>query len=139
MHDNPLILEIVINTASVCGIEPNVLMSKSRKRTIVTARQMAIHRIHALSRCMPNATRFSLCEIGRYFGKDHTTVLHSIDTVNGLLRYENLKKLYDDVCTATQHIKFATPTDEMSFIERVNILPPEIKAQIENYLTKIGH
>ena len=139
MHDNPLFLEIVINTASVCGIEPNELMSKSRKRSIVTARQMAIHRIHALSRCMPYVTRFTLYQIGQYFGKDHSTVLHSIDTVNGLLRYENIKKLYDDVCTATQHIKFATPTAEMSFLERVNILPPEIKAQIENYLTKIGH
>ena len=137
MHE--LFLEIVINTASVCGIEPNELMSKSRKRTIVTARQMAIHRIHFLSRPMPNATRPSSGEIGRYFGKDHTTVLHSIDTVNGLLRYDNLKRLYDDICLATQHIKFATPNDEMTFIERVNILPPEIKAEIENYLTKIGH
>jgi hypothetical protein len=139
MHENPIFLEIVINTASVCNIEPNELMSKSRKRQIVTARQMAIHRIHGLTRCMPYATRPSLFEIGRYFGKDHTTVLHSIDTVNGLLRYENLKKLYDDVCLSTQHIKFATPTDEMTFLERVNILPPEIKAEIENYLTKIGH
>ena len=55
------------------------LKSKSRKREIVMARQTAMY----LSK---QYTHHSLKSIGHYFGgRDHTTVIHAVQTINDLL------------------------------------------------------
>ena len=55
------------------------LKSKSRKREIVTARQVAMY----LSK---KHTHHSLKSIGHYFGgRDHSTVIHALQTVSDLL------------------------------------------------------
>ncbi len=63
-------------------ISLDALKSKSRKKEIVTARQVAMHLIKKY-------TKHSLKTIGAYFGgRDHTTVLHALHTVDHLLRTE---------------------------------------------------
>lgn len=61
------------------GITQDIFLSKTRKREIVQARQIAMY----LSR---NLTKTSLSSIGSQLGgKDHATVLHACNTVNDLL------------------------------------------------------
>ena len=60
-------------------ISEDMFMSKTRKREIVQARQIAMY----LSRSM---TKTSLASIGEALGgKDHATVLHACNTVNDLV------------------------------------------------------
>jgi chromosomal replication initiator protein len=55
------------------------LKSKSRKREIVTARQVAMY-------LAKQYTNHSLKSIGQYFGgRDHSTVIHALQVVNDLL------------------------------------------------------
>jgi hypothetical protein len=52
----------------------------------------------ARSRCTsPGSSRTaSLAEVGRAFGKDHTTVLHAVDKIQTLLQADpNFKKTFD--------------------------------------------
>ena len=61
------------------GITDEVFLSKTRKREIVQARQIAMY----LSRSL---TKTSLSSIGAQLGgKDHATVLHACNTVNDLM------------------------------------------------------
>lgn len=61
------------------GISEELFISKTRKREIVQARQIAMY----LSR---NLTKTSLASIGEILGgKDHATVLHACNTVNDLI------------------------------------------------------
>ena len=61
------------------GISDEVFLSKTRKREIVQARQIAMY----LSRSL---TKTSLSSIGAQLGgKDHATVLHACNTVNDLM------------------------------------------------------
>ncbi len=68
--------------ATVCryfGITGDVFLSKTRKREIVQARQIAMY----LGR---NLTKSSLSSIGASIGgKDHATVLHACNTVSDLM------------------------------------------------------
>lgn len=68
------------------GLDPaTILLSKSRKREMVFARQLIMY-------FMKKYTGMSLKSIGREFAgtstgnkKDHTTVIHSIQTVKNLM------------------------------------------------------
>ena len=78
--------------ASVCdyfNITRDTLLSKSRKRQIVQARQIAMY----LSRTLiPNC---SLATIGSEIGgKDHATVLHACSTVTDLMSTDRVFKKY---------------------------------------------
>lgn len=56
------------------------LKGKSRKKEIVTARQVAMH-------LMKKYTTHSLKSIGAYFGgRDHTTVIHAVQVIDDLLQ-----------------------------------------------------
>ncbi len=69
-------------------IAPDVLLSKTRKREICQARQIAMY----LSR---NHTKNSLSTIGSLVGgKDHATVLHSCNTVNNLMDTDRMFRQY---------------------------------------------
>lgn len=72
------------------NISPNDLESKSRKKELVIPRQLAMY----ISKELTNAT---LETIGKHFGgRDHTTVLHSINiTERNLLFDERLKSAYE--------------------------------------------
>jgi chromosomal replication initiator protein len=59
------------------GVRPSDLQSKRRHKSIAFPRQVCMY----LAR---RHTRFSLEEIGGYFGgRDHTTVMHAVKTVQG--------------------------------------------------------
>ena len=64
------------------GLEESAIHTKSRKREIVQARQVATY----LAKIY---TDFSTSKIGKFIGnKDHTTVLHSCKTVKGQLEVD---------------------------------------------------
>ena len=62
------------------------IIGKTRKRNIVVARQLGMYFAKKL-------TTLSLKEIGKHFGnRDHTTVMHSIKTINDLIDTDTLFK-----------------------------------------------
>ena len=71
-------IDDIINT--VCkhfGLETNAIHTKSRKREVVQARQVAMY-------LAKTYTDFSTSKIGKFIGnKDHATVLHACKTVKG--------------------------------------------------------
>lgn len=74
----------------------SLLTGKSRKQEIVFARQIAMYLIREL-------TRASLKTIGNHFGgRDHTTVMHSVNTI------ENLKIAEDDRVRRTLNTFYRT-------------------------------
>ena len=85
--------EISINDIqkTVCNffnLSPEALMSKTRKREIVQARQIAMY----LSKSM---TKASLASIGAQIGgKDHATVLHACKTVKDLIETDKHFRQY---------------------------------------------
>jgi len=68
------------------------LKAKTRKKEIVNARQVAMY-------FAKTCTNFSLKAIGQHFGgRDHTTVLHAIDTVNSHLENDDkFKEIISDL------------------------------------------
>jgi chromosomal replication initiator protein len=69
---------ILEETASYFGLEPGDLVSKSRSRPLTTARHVAMYLLREL-------TGLSLIKIGDHFDRDHTTVLHGIKKIEGLM------------------------------------------------------
>ena len=67
--------KIVELVAGWYNITPEEIYSKSRKSLLVVARQIAM-------KIMKEVLEMPLTEIGRVFGKDHTTVIHGIKTIN---------------------------------------------------------
>jgi chromosomal replication initiator protein len=73
------------------GVTPNQLKGKQRKREVLVPRQVAMYLMREL-------TSMSLQEIGLFFsGRDHSTVLNSIDRINHLLTVDTVleRKLSD--------------------------------------------
>ena len=69
---NPTIVDSVINRVCVkYEVHKKTLMGKCRTQDVVRARNI-IHNI------LNDKYNMNLTNIGRYFGQDHTTVLHSI-------------------------------------------------------------
>lgn len=74
------------------GISAESMVSKTRKREIVQARQIAMY----LGR---NMTKTSLASIGSHIGgKDHATVLHACNTVSDLIETDkNFRQYVSDI------------------------------------------
>ena len=73
---------------SCVNISKELLLSPSRKRQIVQARQIAMYMSRNLINC-------SLSTIGAEIGgKDHATVLHACTTVSDLMSTDRLFKQY---------------------------------------------
>jgi chromosomal replication initiator protein len=72
-------------------IPDDLLRGKSRKQEIVFSRQIAMF----LSK---EKTRYSLKSIGLHFGgRDHTTVIHAIQTIHGMLKDETERNRVSEV------------------------------------------
>ena len=85
----PSIQDIIEAVTGYYDVKLTDLLSKRRHKSIALPRQicMWLARRH---------TRYSLEEIGGYFGgRDHTTVMHAIRSING--RRSDDRKLSDDV------------------------------------------
>ena len=78
-ESKPVTIDSIINT--VCahyGLEPSMIHTKSRKRDVVQARQIAMY-------LAKNNTDYSASKIGTLIGgKDHATVLHACKTIREL-------------------------------------------------------
>ncbi|HTO06933.1 MAG TPA: chromosomal replication initiator protein DnaA [Myxococcota bacterium] len=66
--------EIAAVVTRAYGLDADALRSRSRKRVVVRPRQVAMY----LAR---RYTAASLADIGRVFGRDHTSVMYAIDVV----------------------------------------------------------
>lgn len=71
-HSTETIRSIIATVAEEHGVSAQDILSSIRNRKIVLARQHAIHEVKA------RRPGLSLPQIGRAFGRDHTTVLHSL-------------------------------------------------------------
>lgn len=65
---------IVSEVARYFGMEDHVLRGPSRSRGVVSARNIAMYLIRQI-------TGLSTVEIGKIFGRDHSTAMHSLDQV----------------------------------------------------------
>ncbi len=63
--------DIVVEEGRKLGVSFEIIMSRRRTPVIVFARTNAIKRIR-------KETCLSLCEIGYYFRRDYTTVIHAL-------------------------------------------------------------
>lgn len=88
---------IMDETANYFGFSIADLQSKSRTRTLVTARQIAMYLLREL-------TEMSLPRIGAEFGgRDHTTVMHADRKIRDLMSQRHA--IYNQVTELTNKIK----------------------------------
>ena len=89
------IVESIINKICIkYEVHKKSLMSKTRTQDLVRARNIIHNLLH-------EKYKLSLTEIGKYFGQDHTTVLHSIEMKRLRKRFwhnnQSLWKEYQDI------------------------------------------
>jgi chromosomal replication initiator protein len=94
----PLTAESIISTvAQYYEIPQTEMIGSSRRQPLARQRQVAMYvcREH---------TVLSLPRIGAAFGgRDHTTVMHAVDKITGLIQSD--KSVFDDVSTITQQLR----------------------------------
>jgi chromosomal replication initiator protein len=84
-------------TSTAFGFAVDELCGPSRRRPLVTARQIGMYVFREL-------TDFSYPAIAREFGgRDHTTVIHAVEKVSGLMKER--RQVYDQVTVLIQSIK----------------------------------
>ena len=67
-------------------IAPAALLKPDRRQEIVLARQVCWHLIKRLKRTA------TVLQMGKLFGKDHTTVVHGLQAINNRMeRYDDLR------------------------------------------------
>lgn len=105
LHDivqaqNPRLItpELILRiTATTFGYSIEDLVGFSRRRPLVTARQMCMYVFREL-------TDYSYPAIAREFGgRDHTTVIHAVERIAGLMKQK--RSIYDQVTDLIQTIK----------------------------------
>lgn len=88
---------IMTATAKAFGFSEEELKGSSRKRPVVTARQVAMYVIREL-------TDLSYPAIGKAFGdKDHTTVMHSVEKIETLMSHN--REIYNQVSDILSKIR----------------------------------
>lgn len=94
----PLTADTVISTVAHYYVIPNgELVGTSRRQPLARQRQVAMYV------CREN-TDLSLPKIGAAFGgRDHTTVMHAVEKIKGLLQSD--KDIYDQVTEITQQLR----------------------------------
>lgn len=97
-HGDLTIQRITRNVADEYGLSVDEIKSKNNSRRIALPRQVAMYLCKRL-------TRHSFPEIGREFGgKHHTTVMHSVDKIENLVKEEKdfhrkISGLIDNLCS----------------------------------------
>ena len=86
----PITSQIILDkTAAMFGFTVEDLIGKSRRRPLVTARQVAMYVVREL-------TDLSYPAIARDFGgRDHTTVIHAVEKIGSLMSKD--RQIYDQV------------------------------------------
>lgn len=89
--------EIIRATAYAFGFSVDEVTGKSRRQPLVLCRQVAMYLCRDL-------TDLSLPKIGAQFGgRDHTTVIHSVDKVKSLLQTD--RDVFDQVTNLSQQLR----------------------------------
>jgi len=70
---------IVARVAAIYGVSVKDLMGKGRHKAVTGARHVAMYTVREV-------TKLSLPQLGKAFGRDHTTVLHACKKVEELLK-----------------------------------------------------
>ena len=88
---------ILDNTSEMFSFPLDDLRGKSRRRPLVTARQISMY-------VMREMTDLSYPAIAREFGgRDHTTVIHAVEKIGALMKER--RQIYDQVTELTQRIR----------------------------------
>ncbi|MEN3044092.1 MAG: chromosomal replication initiator protein DnaA [Candidatus Hydrothermales bacterium] len=83
--------DVLMTVSEYYNLPKTEIMSKKQKKELVQARQISMF-------IMKNVFNMPIVEIARFFGKDHTTVLHAIEKVESLLnKDEKLKNEIFDI------------------------------------------
>ena len=95
--DRKINITIETITKTVCNylkVDENKIRDKTRKKEVVLARQVAMYLSKELTKC-------SLKTIGLNFGgRDHSTVIHACNTIEGMKFTDNtVKHLIDNLRT----------------------------------------
>ena len=86
-------------TSEMFGFTIEEIQGKSRRRPLVTARQIGMY-------VFRNLTDLSYPAIAREFGgRDHTTVIHAVEKIGALMKER--RQIYDQVTELTQTIRTA--------------------------------
>ncbi len=91
---------IIDEVCKFYNIDTTALRGQSRTKDVSLARQIAMYQIRSM-------TNLSLKEIGKEFdGRDHTTVLHSIDRIEKMVKVDpEIKEIIKDI-TANINIRY---------------------------------
>lgn len=82
---------IIEETAKYYSIDPSAIKGSSRMKDIVLARQVSIYLIRSI-------TNLSLPEIGRVFGQHHSTIMHSLEKVEKMMKEDrDLSEIIRDI------------------------------------------
>jgi chromosomal replication initiator protein len=91
---------ILDETSEMFGFSVDELTGTSRRRPLVTARQVGMY-------VFREVTDFSYPAIAREFGgRDHTTVIHAVEKITALMKER--RQIYDQVTALIHRIKGAT-------------------------------
>ncbi len=94
----PITPEVILSkTSEMYGFSIDELIGGSRRRPLVTARQIAMYIFREL-------TELSYPAIAKEFGgRDHTTVIHAVDKISQLMAER--REIYDQVTALTTAVK----------------------------------
>ena len=128
----PKCLQVITHVAEIFVIPTEYILSKSRKKEVITARHTAIAYFASLK--IGNKKRFTQGVIGSWFKLDHTSVIHAIQNVkNWTDTYPEFKQNYMRLQDDCSHI-FKV---ELTLAERIDRLPKVEREGIIKYITKL--
>ncbi len=82
---------IANNVEKYCNLKENELLSHTRSQKVAYPRQIAMY-------IMKEITNYSLIQIGDFFGKDHSTIIHGINKIKKDMEEDRTKKnLVDNI------------------------------------------
>lgn len=80
---------IADNVEKYCNLNKNELLSTTRSKKVSYPRQIAMY-------IMKEVTNYSLVQIGEFFGRDHTTIMHGIKKIQEDMESDPAKKTLVD-------------------------------------------
>jgi len=94
----PITPQLILDqTSEMFSFPVDEIRGQSRRRPLVTARQVGMY-------VMRELTDLSYPAIAREFGgRDHTTVIHAVEKIGGLMKER--RQIYDQVTELTQRIR----------------------------------
>jgi chromosomal replication initiation ATPase DnaA len=75
---------LLIKVAKEHDVSPEILVSANRQRNIVKARNQLVYEAH-------NVHLYSYAQIGRWLGKDHTSIIHAANRYADSIGVENVR------------------------------------------------